>query len=108
MPETGRNFEELKTRDTGVFKIFIHLAAPGLSCGMQDLQLQHVGSSSLTRDGTQPAALGVQSLSHRTTGEVPPVSFKDFKVQRQREMRKQESEIQCDKCFNATCGVLAE
>ena len=29
----------------------IHLPAPGLRCGMQDFELQHVGSSSLIRDG---------------------------------------------------------
>ena len=29
-----------------------------------------MGSGSLTRDGTQPPALGVQSLSHWTTGEI--------------------------------------
>ena len=40
--------------------IFIYLSASGLSCGIQDLQLQcvnsqlqHVGSNSLTRDRTQ-------------------------------------------------------
>ena len=40
-----------------LFCIFIYVAASGLSCGMQDLylqhansQLQHVGSSSPTRD----------------------------------------------------------
>ena len=30
--------------------LFTYLAAPGLSCRMQNLQLQQVGSSSLTRD----------------------------------------------------------
>ena len=35
-------------------------------------QLQHVGSSSLTRDQTQAPALGVQSLSRWTTREAPP------------------------------------
>ena len=34
-------------------------------------QLQHVGSSFLTRDWTQAPALGVWSLSHWTTKEVP-------------------------------------
>ena len=37
----------------------------GLSCGLD------VGSSSLTRDQTQPLALGVWSPSHWTTREVP-------------------------------------
>ena len=30
--------------------LFIYLAVPGLSCGMQDLYVWHVGSSSLTRE----------------------------------------------------------
>ena len=33
--------------------IFIYLALLGLSCGMWDLWLIHVGSRSLARDGTQ-------------------------------------------------------
>ena len=33
--------------------------------------LQHVGSTSITRDGTCPAPLAVQSLSHGTTRAVP-------------------------------------
>ena len=37
--------------------------------------LRHVGSSSLTRDGTQTPALVAQSLSHWTTREVLPVSL---------------------------------
>ena len=49
----------------------MYLAVPGLSCGMWDLQpsLRYVGSSSLTRDRTQPPALGVHSLSHWTIGK---------------------------------------
>ena len=45
---------------------------PGLSCGTWDLQslLLHVGSSSLTRDGTP--ALQMRSLSHWTR-EVPGI-----------------------------------
>ena len=39
-------------------------------------QLQHAGSSSLTRDQTQVPALGAQSLSHWTTREFPIVIFK--------------------------------
>ena len=46
-------------------RIFIYLAALGLSCGTQALQLQHVnpqlqhvGSSSPTRDGTWPPWVG--------------------------------------------------
>ena len=56
-------------------KIFIYLAVPGLNCSMQDLLLQHVRSSSLTRDWTQAPALGAQSLSHWTTKEVPHLYF---------------------------------
>ena len=40
------------------------------------LLLWHVGSSSLTRDQTQPPALEAQSLSHWTTREVPQEHFK--------------------------------
>ena len=36
----------------GFVKIFIYLVAPGLCCSIRDLQLKHVGSSSLTRDTT--------------------------------------------------------
>ena len=44
------------------FKLFIYLADPGLSCGMQVLlaetfKLLVVGSSSLTRDQTQSPCL---------------------------------------------------
>ena len=55
------------------FNVYIYLAAPGLSCSTQGLYLWHAGSSALTRDGTPgPPALGVPSLSHWTTREVPP------------------------------------
>ena len=46
------------------------MAVPGLSCGMLELYLWHVGSNSLTRDRTQPPALGVQTLSHWASREV--------------------------------------
>ena len=36
----------------------IYLAAQGLNCGMQDLLLWHVGSSSQTRDQTQAPCVG--------------------------------------------------
>ena len=48
--------------------MFIYLAALGLRCGMQDLQLWQVGSSSLTRDRTQAPCLGSresQLLDHQ-------------------------------------------
>jgi len=45
--------------------VFVYLVALGLiaargiiSCGMWDLLLQHVGSTSLTGDGPMPPALG--------------------------------------------------
>ena len=38
--------------------VFIYLAVPGLSCGMSDLQLWHVGSSSLIRDRTWATCIG--------------------------------------------------
>lgn len=41
----------------------IYLTAPDLSCSMCDLVL--------IRDGTQAPALGMQSLSRWSTGEVP-------------------------------------
>ena len=47
----------------------VYLAVQGLSCG--NFWLQHAGSSSLTRDWTQPPALGVPSLSHWISREVP-------------------------------------
>ena len=34
----------------GSIYLFTYVAVPGLSCGMQNLLLQHVGSTSLTRD----------------------------------------------------------
>ena len=37
----------------------------------ENSKLRHVGSSSLTRDGTRLPALGAQSLSHWTTREIP-------------------------------------
>ena len=53
--------------------IFIYLAMLGLSYGMQDpfLVAAKKNVSSLTREQTWPHALGVQSLSHWTTREVP-------------------------------------
>ena len=61
-----------------LFKVFIYLAAPGCSCSTRDLQWhlnsasQHMGSSSLTRDQTEPPALEAWSPSHWTTREVAP------------------------------------
>ena len=54
--------------------LFIYLDTSGLSC-TQDLQLQHMGSSSLTRNQTGPPALGAWSLSHWTTREVPSLGL---------------------------------
>ena len=48
--------------------IFIYL---DLYCSPKDLQLQHVGPSSLTRGRTWLPALGAPSLTHWTTREVP-------------------------------------
>ena len=69
--------------------LVIYLAVPALSCGMQDLLLQHVNSqlacrwqiswhaaySSSSRDQTQAPTLGVQSLSPWTTRTVPVLMF---------------------------------
>ena len=66
-PHTAR-----KPKLNKMLKILICLFGRVLRC-IQDLQLQHVGSSSLIRLGIEPGspALGVWSLSHRTTMEVP-------------------------------------
>ena len=45
------------------FKKCIYLAVSGLSCGIRDFYLQHVGPRSPTKDQTGPSALGVRSLS---------------------------------------------
>ena len=46
---------------------------------MQDLQLWHVGSSSLTRDQTWAPALGAKSFSHWTTrGSPKNIFYLDF------------------------------
>ena len=61
--------EILKLRAYGFSKItftflkniyLFYLTMPGFSCAMQTLQLQHVGSSSLTRDWTQ--ALCIENM----------------------------------------------
>ena len=54
----------------------IYLATLGHTCCSYSLHccmwdLQHVGSSSLTRDWTQAPVLGAQSLSQWTTRDVP-------------------------------------
>ena len=56
-------------------EFFFYLTVPGLCCGMQDLQLWHVGSSSLTRDQTWAPALGAKSFSHWTTRGSPKNIF---------------------------------
>ena len=38
--------------ETGSFQLIFYLAAPGLRCSTQDLQLQHMGSNSLIGDRT--------------------------------------------------------
>ena len=51
----------------------IYLAAPGLSCSMQDLQLQHVGSSSLTSNHTWALCIGSvdsQPLDHQESRQM--------------------------------------
>ena len=59
------------------YYLCIYLAMPGLSCGNQDLQssLRHAGSSSLTRDQIRAPCIGVWSLSHWTSREVPAICF---------------------------------
>ena len=65
------------------FYLFAYLAALGLSGGMQNLLamacelfLGQVKCSSPARIEPQPPALGTQSLSHWTTGEVPHTLLK--------------------------------
>ena len=64
--------------------VFINLASLSLSCGMwdtffscglQDLLLRHVGSSSLTRDQTWAPTLGARSLIHWTPGKSMVLLF---------------------------------
>ena len=56
-------------------KVFIYLAALGLSCSMWDIWLSYVGPSSLTRNQSRPLALGAWNLSHWTNREVPSLSL---------------------------------
>ena len=67
--------KELKTNQLNFLHspFFFFLAAAVLSSSTWDhpSSLQHVGSSSLTSVEPGPPALGAQSLSHWTTGEVP-------------------------------------
>ena len=56
---------------------WVLVAACGIfSCGMRTLSCSmHVGSSSPTRNRTQPPSLGAWSLTHWTTREVPIDGF---------------------------------
>ena len=55
-------------------KIYLHCSTQDiLAAAHENSKLRHVGSSSLTRDGTRLPALGAQSLSHWTTREVPTI-----------------------------------
>ena len=57
-----------------LFLVFIYLAAPGLSCSMQDFQLMHVGSSSLNKD--QARALCIEtSKSQPPDYQGRPLTF---------------------------------
>ena len=61
--------------------IFIYPAVLGLSCCMQDLQLLHVGSSSLTRDQTWVPCIGsMQSLplDHKGSPSAICLSLKSW------------------------------
>ena len=62
--------------------ILVDICRPGLNFffnvrlfGGTGPQLQHVGSSSLTRDRTWAPALGAQSLNHWASREVPDLNF---------------------------------
>ena len=71
----------LPTISTFVFLFLLPsflLTVPGLSCGSQNLSLQHVGSinSSLTREQTQQCALGAPSLKNTgPPGKSPTFVF---------------------------------
>lgn len=55
----GFQFLPILTSACSIFFFFqIYLAVPGLCCGTQDLELQHSGSSSLTRNGTGTPCIG--------------------------------------------------
>ena len=56
------------------FFLFIYLAVLGLSCDTWTLQLQHMGSSSLTRDQTHAPCTGSTVLAAGPPGKSP-VSF---------------------------------
>ena len=68
-----------------IFLIFIYLAALGLSCGMQDLLLWHLGSvvelshmwdlSSLIKDETHIPCIGRQILNHWITRQSKCITF---------------------------------
>ena len=55
-------------------KAFVYLAAPGLSCGMWNHSCSMWDLVPWSGIDPRPPALGVWSLSNRTTREVPPVS----------------------------------
>ena len=58
-----------------IYFLFIYFGVPGLSCSMWTLRCAvRAGSSSPTRDGTGPPALGAGSPTHWTTREVPGTS----------------------------------
>ena len=59
-------------------RLFIYLVVLSLSCGMQDLYLQHSGSSSPTRDPIQVPCIGsMQSwpLDHQGSPQANPFSM---------------------------------
>ena len=65
---------------TDYLYVLIYLTVPGLSCRKQDFQLQHVGCSSLTRDGTWAPCIGsleFQTLDHQGS---PRVKFSDENI----------------------------
>ena len=78
-------FREMSVKSFAHFYLFIYLlflAAPGLSCGTQDLRCgmrtiscgMHVGSSSPTRDRTQAPCIGsVESYPQDHQGSPLPI-----------------------------------
>ena len=92
----NKNMNMKLSNKGGFFKRFIYLVVPGLCCSIRDLQLQHVGSSSLTRDRTWASctrSMESQLLDHQgrpktmmlmSSGSVVSHSLRPHGLQRSR------------------------
>ena len=83
--------------------LVIYLAVQGLSCGTQDLgySLQHAGSSSLTRDGTQVPCIGSAEPTHWTTGKSQRQRFFSETSARWFPLASRESSLECSEILIA-------